>query len=455
MNFKKKNKKDIPAQPSLTAEQLEILTSRVEQVGDDRSDIEPFDNSAKAKAIRYARSHKASTIILGIAAVSLILVLVALIVYAVYEISNNINKQDFEITIGDEVYEKKYDEMVINDLLYIDVRKIATLGEMTYSGDATTRKFTLPNTQYVKFEKNSEYAIVDGASVSLGGETYFNDEECLVPYRFISKIISSGMTFEIDTKENVISIQRVVIGENKDKVPVYEDITFSIDDFRSLSVGYGNFGVDFQTISSYIDPDNEDDILILVNHQNPLSEDYIPADLVQLTCDTNPVNSASYYRLRQTAAGALYAMMQAIENTGIVGLEVSSSYRSYDRQLERWNQDIDYYMNQGYTREQSEQLTNEFLARPGESEHQTGLCVDFVFGTTTLTEDFEDTEAFEWLCDNAHKFGFILRYPEDKVDITGYGYEPWHYRFVGRSAASRIYESSLCFEEYIELTTKE
>jgi D-alanyl-D-alanine carboxypeptidase len=92
-----------------------------------------------------------------------------------------------------------------------------------------------------------------------------------------------------------------------------------------------------------------------------------------------------------------------------------------------------------------------YSAAPGTSEHQTGLCVDFVteeYGDC-LDLSFEETAAFDWLQENAYKFGFILRYPKDKVATTGYSYEPWHYRFVGREAATDIHFSGLCLEEYL------
>jgi D-alanyl-D-alanine carboxypeptidase len=109
-------------------------------------------------------------------------------------------------------------------------------------------------------------------------------------------------------------------------------------------------------------------------------------------------------------------------------------------------------MDDGMTREQAEEEALRYSARPGTSEHQTGLCLDFMTTQMSdLDESFEDTSAFRWLSSNAHKYGFILRYPSNKVDTTGYKYEPWHYRFVGRSAATEIYESGLCLEEYLEL----
>ena len=93
-----------------------------------------------------------------------------------------------------------------------------------------------------------------------------------------------------------------------------------------------------------------------------------------------------------------------------------------------------------------------YSAAPGTSEHQTGLCVDFITEDMggNLTEAFEDTTAFAWLSENAYKFGFILRYPKGKEDITGYTYEPWHYRFVGREAATDIHFSRLTLEQYLE-----
>ena len=102
------------------------------------------------------------------------------------------------------------------------------------------------------------------------------------------------------------------------------------------------------------------------------------------------------------------------------------------------------------TREDAERVANYYSARPGESEHHTGLCFDLY----SLTEkDFlsENTAAYKWLEQNAYRFGFILRYTKNKTDITGYMFEPWHYRYVGRDAAKEIWEKNLTLEEYLGL----
>ncbi len=195
--------------------------------------------------------------------------------------------------------------------------------------------------------------------------------------------------------------------------------------------------------------------LVLANKTSPLGADYIP-DTVRLTCATNPYNQRDE-TLNSRAANALYAMLAEMAADGITDIFVTSSYRSYDRQQSLFYGYIDEEMskNPALTREQAEQIVLTYSAYPGTSEHQTGLCVDF--GTNAeynevgevLTEYFEETAAFRWLIENCYRFGFILRYPEDKVSITGYTYEPWHYRFVGREAATEIMLRGLCMEEFL------
>ena len=102
------------------------------------------------------------------------------------------------------------------------------------------------------------------------------------------------------------------------------------------------------------------------------------------------------------------------------------------------------------TQEEAEAIVQTYSAVPGESEHHSGLCVDFISSTMSdLDETFADNEAYDWLLANAWKFGFILRYPKDKVDITEYSFEPWHWRFVGRDAALEMLRTGECFEEYL------
>ena len=112
-------------------------------------------------------------------------------------------------------------------------------------------------------------------------------------------------------------------------------------------------------------------------------------------------------------------------------LMIYSAYRSYEYQESLYNKE-----------------NNEFVAKPGKSEHQTGCAIDIGTTNTGLTSYFDNTLESTWLEKNAYKYGFILRYPKDKEFITGYPYESWHYRYVGINAAKIIYENNLTLEEY-------
>ena len=202
------------------------------------------------------------------------------------------------------------------------------------------------------------------------------------------------------------------------------------------------------------------------------NEQYVPQNL--LTLDQKTTLGGKYIELESRTARALYAMFAEMAHDGITSARVTSGYRSYERQQELYEsyklqemQKISkeayeyfgteyiqnkYLLNNLYCldREDAEKVANYYSASPGTSEHQTGLCVDLMtLSMTNLDNSFEKTDAFRWLSENAHRFGFILRYPKGKTDITGYIYEPWHYRYVGRDAATEIYYRNITLEEYV------
>ncbi len=217
-----------------------------------------------------------------------------------------------------------------------------------------------------------------------------------------------------------------------------------------------------------------DEYLLLMNKIYTLGENYAPQTLVKLTCPTHYDEELS---LEVRAAWALYEMYREMEAYGIDGLMVTSAYRSYAYQEWLFNDHVrkeqstlsdeavaffgeEYIQREyrdagktGLSYTDAKRLVQTYSARPGTSEHQTGLCVDFITPDMNdkLTVDFENTEAFAWLSENAYKFGFILRYPKGKEDVTGYTYEPWHYRFVGREAATNMHFAGLTPEEYLTI----
>ncbi len=122
-------------------------------------------------------------------------------------------------------------------------------------------------------------------------------------------------------------------------------------------------------------------------------------------------------------------------------LYISSGYRSYDYQSGLY---------QRYVDRSGKAEVDRYSARPGHSEHQTGLAFDL----NTISDEFRDTDEGRWVAENCHKYGFIVRYPEDKEAVTGYIYEPWHIRYLGVETATAVYESGLCLEEYLGITSE-
>ncbi len=206
------------------------------------------------------------------------------------------------------------------------------------------------------------------------------------------------------------------------------------------------FKVDLSAYEKYMDPADKDAYLILVNPSNPVGKDYKPTDLEPLV-DTRSDRSKRYMRLY--AAMSLEAFLKEARANGCKNVTVTSAYRSYDSQKEIFDGDVEKLMKKGYSKEEAIAIERKDTAYPGESEHQTGLAVD-MHNMSSAQQAFANTYEAQWLAENCWKFGFILRYMPDKEDITTYVYEPWHFRYVGRYHAQRIYELHMCLEEYIE-----
>lgn len=176
--------------------------------------------------------------------------------------------------------------------------------------------------------------------------------------------------------------------------------------------------------------------LILANYENILPEDF--------TVEVANIDDTRQFDER--AIEYLNKMMNDMRKSGISNVWVQSAYRSVERQKELYNNSVQKYLKQGKTQEEAEKLTDEYIAKPGGSDHNLGLAVDF----NNVDNNFEDLKAFKWLKENAENYGFVLRFPKDKEDITKIAYESWHWRFVGEEHAKKMNELHMCLEEYIE-----
>lgn len=197
---------------------------------------------------------------------------------------------------------------------------------------------------------------------------------------------------------------------------------------------------DTQKLAEEFAQEKQEWYLLLANVDNPLPQDF--------TVETEVVQNS--FEMDARVAQTMRDMIDAAAKDG-VDLLVCSAYRSIEKQQTLFDEQVQIYLNQGKSQQEAYDLTASAIAIPGTSEHHTGLAADIVTPThQTLDPEFADTEAGQWLQEHAWEYGFVLRYPEDKQDVTKIIYESWHYRFVGKTHAKLMKESGLCLEEYLQ-----
>lgn len=259
-------------------------------------------------------------------------------------------------------------------------------------------------------------------------------------------IYTTGCTYE-NTDNNIK--EPVSMEDNTQKEDTDLDIKNPEDDKVDSSPNNNDYvsgsGIDAVIKDDYLDENNVvtnyDAIDVVVNKKRNLPSDYAPKDLVKLTDVPTCLQNPEVNQLRKEAAQALTEMFDEAKKDNVI-LVARSGYRSYNTQVSLYD---------SYVRNHGEQEADKFSAKPGQSEHQTGLAIDVTADSVNLklTESFADTTEGKWVAENAHKYGFILRYKKGSEDITGYMFEPWHIRYVGKDLASKVYESGQTLEEYM------
>ncbi|MDE5861799.1 MAG: M15 family metallopeptidase [Ruminococcus sp.] len=179
---------------------------------------------------------------------------------------------------------------------------------------------------------------------------------------------------------------------------------------------------------------NADWWLILVNNENSIPYGYTP-ELMELS---------NGIRIDTRIYPDLQRMFDDARNIGIYPV-VSEGYRTHEEQKKMMSDKVESFISDGYSRREAKKLAREWVAVAGKSEHEIGLALDINADQSYST----DTEVYDWLAENAYKYGFILRYPPDKEYITGIDYEPWHYRYVGTETATEIHDKNITLEEYL------
>ena len=366
-------------------------------------------------------------------------------------ISSALKKDDpatpeyFTFVIGESSKKVKYKEAERDGVLCIDVRELKNeLGLTESSKSSDTVTFTADTGSTVVFADESKIAMINSISeMKMPVKAVVNSKECSVPLETVASIFD-GITVTLKRNKAIIEKTGTV------------DICMRGDIALNPII---SFVANLDKYEAYMNPTGEqrDAFLLLANKKTPLGDDYVPDDLVALSSEYCINMSAN--QVDATVAKALEAMLIELwKDTGNTKIIGTSGYRSYARQEEIFNRYIEEEMAKGLSRSEAEKEVLKYSAKPGTSEHQTGLCMDLIdmspqfndllnFGSTGC---FTDRDTYEWLLANSWKFGFILRYPEEDEDITGYSFESWHFRFVGRYHAQKIMLSGLTLEEYLD-----
>lgn len=181
-------------------------------------------------------------------------------------------------------------------------------------------------------------------------------------------------------------------------------------------------------------------------NRNNVVENYTPAvkQFDRKYCQ----NDVKYYFDERAFDDAMDMILAAREDG--INLVILSTYRTYARQTELYNNKVKYYLNKGYSQANAEKHASTVVAIPGTSDHNLGLAIDFNY----LEEKYENKPSLKWLRENGEKYGFVMRYPKGKENITGVIYEPWHFRYVGKEHAKIMNEKNMCLEEYVEYLSK-
>lgn len=291
---------------------------------------------------------------------------------------------------------------------------------------------------YIKdFNKvNTESDITGGKDI--GKEEYIYKEELL-------SLGYTGTEIEyIRNKVSDIDVKNYLLSEKYENINKYVEIPYSkIKNIKRYSeymkknptysydniVLYVEIGIDNEFYTNITEITDANIITVLVNKYNKLPDKYEPDDLVALD------SKYGSKKMREDAAEAFEKMADAAKEDGYT-LKVVSGYRSEATQKSLFD---------GYVKSDSLKNALRYSAKPGYSEHQTGLAADI----NSVSDNFVKTKEYKWLSSNAYKYGFIERYPKEKEFITGYKFEPWHYRYLGTEITAKLYIENITYEEYI------
>ena len=311
----------------------------------------------------------------------------------------------------------KKTRLKVKKQVWIFLAGIILLGIIIYAG---TNIY-----QTAQYKKTNEYKLIQVG--------YTKDEAKLLEDNLSKDMLNDLINSKKDTFVLNLLKEKYYLKNNLDRYQKFHETHQDLDASKVISLV--NTNNDYDYYNHDLETDISKDYLLLVNKYYHLNEDYEPDDLVN-------VNNKYYYGENHKVRSVLYEAFKDMWEEAYkenIYLIMNSTYRSFASQKEVYD---DYKDRNGTT------YADSIAARAGYSEHQTGLAIDIFSKENTTTSSFKGSTAHLWLQNNAYKFGFIERYQEDKVDITGFAAEAWHWRYVGVEAATYIHENNITFDEY-------
>ncbi len=322
-----------------------------------------------------------------------------------------------------------------NGIRYVSVgdlgAEITMLDETIYQVNFDASNQFVFCTQTLDYFHNNQLSFLDTAPV-------VSENKLLIP-------VSASLFGFTQTEVRDLTLQAVTVASAS---PVLPNSCTVLNYFKEI-LATPVFQSDLSAYEPYLNPEDRDGYLILLNAEHGVDKDYRPENLI-------PVERARYSgndraTMQEIAAKALDAFLKEAYAVGHNDITVTTAYRSYSNQESRFNYKVSTIQaaDPSLSLEEAQKEAARYIQWPGKSEHQTGLACD-MHNLPAASTDFGGTPEADWLAENAHHFGFILRYPADKTEITGITYEPWHFRYVGRYHATRMFLLNLTLEEYTD-----
>ncbi len=454
--------------------------------------------SAQRRKYKDKREVFLAKLLIYLVALAVIMVIIVICIGCKHNQTDTPAKTDSKITVdyGDTNVDEnaRITTFLQNDVLYVNFSQLAIQCEMTITGSDKEQTFSVKNgetTETMVIKADSLIAVINGVEVNMPYKALLRNSSIWLSADFITKAVH-GVTVNYNKDTKVLTCKRTELNASTPANPLYENVTFAFnvtqpietlkDPDTSGQIGSTDTGrpsgdtnkapetekppqtekpkydflLDLSAYEQYMDPANRDDYLTLSNKNKYLDSDYVPKNLTKVYKATS---SADRNKMVYVAAMAFEAMVKEGDANGL-NIKPLSGYRSYSTQKYTFQNWLNIEINNAKKNDPS--LTEDqaydigysvasmYSAPAGASEHQLGLAMD----VNSLEESFGSTPEGRWLAANCYKFGFILRYPEGKTDITGYIYEPWHFRFVGRYHAERMTKLNMCLEEYLAYINK-